>query len=249
VVVTDRIFAAYALHDDPGLRLVTAPSTRAWMNGTPNAYANRCLPLLIANQAGWLVRNEADVEVTWDGGATLAGIDIRYDGDPPAYAALSHFGCGIVTWNLPWIFRTPLGYDLLVRGPANWPRDGAAPLEGLVETDWSPASFTMNWKLTRPGHTVTFAADEPICMLVPQRRAELETFLPQLHTYDTDPALRDDHAAWAASRGRFLGDLGDPGSAASSQGWQRDYFQGRRRDGSRAPQHRTRLHLAQFPDP
>jgi uncharacterized protein DUF6065 len=248
VAVTERAFGAYALHDDPGLRLDAAPPTRAWMTGTSSGFANHCLPMLMANQAGWLVRNEVTAEVTWDGTEAYDGLTVRYDGDPPAYAATSHFGCGVVTWNLPWIFRTPPGYDLLVRGPANWPRDGAAPLEGLVETDWSPASFTMNWKLTRPGHTVTFAAGEPICMLVPQKRAELETFTPRLHARDDDPALRDDHDGWAAARGRFLRELGDPDSAASERGWQKDYFQGRRGDGSRAPEHRTRLRLARFPD-
>ncbi|HEY5985393.1 MAG TPA: DUF6065 family protein [Streptosporangiaceae bacterium] len=244
--MTERVFAAYTLHDDPGLRLEAAPPTRAWMADTPAGFANRCLPLLMANQAGWLVRNEATVEVRWNGGDARSSLSVQYDHDPPAYAALSHFGCGVVTWNLPWIFRTPSGYDLLVRGPANWPKDGATPLEGLVETDWPPASFTMNWKLTRPGHAVTFADGEPICMLVPQRRTELETFTPRLCTRDDDPALCNDHDTWAAARGAFLRELDDPDSAASARGWQKDYFQGRRGDGSRAPQHRTRLHLAQF---
>jgi hypothetical protein len=29
-----------------------------------------------------------------------------------------------------------------------------SPLDGIVETDWLEATFTMNWKLTRPNHTV-----------------------------------------------------------------------------------------------
>jgi len=33
-----------------------APSTRVWMERSPNKFANRCLPLLIANQSGWLSR-------------------------------------------------------------------------------------------------------------------------------------------------------------------------------------------------
>jgi hypothetical protein len=245
MAVTGRVFGAYALHDQPGLGLAVASPTRAWMSATPFGFANRCLPLLMANQAGWFVCNEVKAEVTWNGEDARSGITIEYEGDAPAYAANSHFGCGVVTWNLPWVFRTPPGYDLLVRGPANWPKDGAAPLEGLVETDWSPASFTMNWKLTRPGHTVTFAAGEPICMLVPQRRAELETFVPRLHARDDDPALRDEHDAWAAARGSFLNELDRPDAAP---GWQKDYFQGRRGDGSRMPEHRTRLHLARFTD-
>jgi hypothetical protein len=74
--------------------------------------------MLMADQAGWLVCNEVKAEVTWDGDDARGGLTVRYDGDSPAYAAMSHFGCGVVTWNLPLLFRTPPGYDLLVRGPA-----------------------------------------------------------------------------------------------------------------------------------
>jgi hypothetical protein len=243
---TDRLFDAYELHDGAGLRLMTAPATREWMTNTPQRFANRCLPLLMANQAGWLVLSVREVQVTWNGDDDLQGVDIRYQGDVPLYPARSHFGCGIVTWNLPWVFRTPPGCDLLVRGPANWPKDGAAPLEGLVETDWSAASFTMNWKLTRPGLTVTFHAGDPLCMLVPQKGAELEAFTPRLYDAITDSGLRHEYETWAAARGEFLRDLTRPGSAAAEAGWQKDYFQGRRGDGSRHPTHRTRLHLREF---
>ena len=62
----------------------------------------------------------------------------------------SNFGYGIVTWYLPYLFRTSPGYNLWVRGPVNSPKDGIVPLEGLVETDWAEATFTVNWKITRP---------------------------------------------------------------------------------------------------
>ncbi len=80
------------------------------------------------------------------------------------------FGYGIVTWMIPYPFRTDPGWNLLVRGPANHPEDGVSPLEGLVETEdrtvprtmfWSTASFTMSWELTRPGAPVRFEAGEP----------------------------------------------------------------------------------------
>ncbi|HMZ02762.1 MAG TPA: DUF6065 family protein, partial [Burkholderiaceae bacterium] len=57
----------------------------------------------------------------------------------------SHFGSGILTFSLPYLFRTSPGYGMLVRGPTNCAKDGAAPLDGIVETDWAPYSFTMNW--------------------------------------------------------------------------------------------------------
>jgi hypothetical protein len=120
------------------------------MQATNERFANRCLPLLIANQAGWFLLNSHPIRVTWDGGNELSNLQVEYLKGFPPYPAVSHFGHGIVTWTIPYLFRTPPGYNLLVRGPSNWPKDGAHALEGIVETDWSVATFTMNWMLTRP---------------------------------------------------------------------------------------------------
>jgi hypothetical protein len=91
--------------------------------------------------------------------------------------------------HLPMLFRTPAGYNLLVRGPAKYPKDAVRPLEGIVETDWASASFSMSWKFTRKLMPVRFELDEPICMIVPQRRAELEEFAPELRRIENDEDL------------------------------------------------------------
>lgn len=153
-----------------GMRLIPAPASRAWMNETTDSFANRCLPLKVANQAGWFVLNDRAFEATWDGGKEKASVRVEYaDGaGEERPLATSHFGHGILTFHVPYLFRTPPGYNTLARGPANWPKDGACALEGLVETDWLVGSFTMNWKLTRPGLPVLFEKDEPVCMVVPR---------------------------------------------------------------------------------
>lgn len=241
-----RPFVAYELHRDAGFKLVPASATRAWMAATPERFANRCLPLLIANQAGWLVLNCAPVRLLWSGSNSLGGVTIEYEHRPPAYHATSHFGHGIVTWNLPFLFRTPPGYNLLARGPANWIKDGAYPLEGIIETDWLPATFTMNWILTRPGVSIKFDADEPLCMLVPQRRGELEEFQPEIRKIADDPDTRSSYEAWLRNRAQFLHDLKHPDSQAVSESWQKHYFQGKMPDASTAPSHQTRLRLRPF---
>jgi hypothetical protein len=131
------------------------------MHRTPQRFANRCLPMLIANQ-GWHILNTRKIAVTWDGGAAIGSLRIDHaDGNAVPFVG-SHFGSGILTWNIPYLFRTPPGFNLLVRGPANWPKDGIQALEGIVETDWADATFTMNWQMTRPHFTVIFEAGEPI---------------------------------------------------------------------------------------
>jgi hypothetical protein len=215
------------------------------MNETPNRFAYRCLPIVIANQAGWLVLNRFPIQAIWDGSNSLQSVTIKALGDRlPAVS--SHFGSGILTWNLPFLFRTSPGYNLLVRGPANWPKDGVSPLEGLVETDWSPATFTMNWQITRPNHPVVFEPDEPICMLVPQRRGELEAVHPTIQDLAGSPELASSFRDWSASRSRFLRDLSRPGSKAQKQGWQRDYILGKLPDGRQAVIHQTKLSLKPF---
>ena len=148
----DRLeLTAYRLHHS-ALPLVCAPTAREWMDATDERYAYRCLPLLIANQSGWLIlKAPADrmhlgrhrpTDPEYESVASTSA--------PPARRRRVTSAQG----SSPGTFRTSSehlpGTDLLVRGPANWPKDGVQALEGIVESDWASATFTMNWKITRP---------------------------------------------------------------------------------------------------
>lgn len=198
-----------------------APALRPWM-GTA---AKRCLPLVIANQAGWFILNTSALRATWDGGLGTKALKVEYRDTDAYHVASSHFGDGIVTFHIPYLFKTSLGYNLLVRGPANSPKDGVSPLEGLVETDWANATFTMNWKLTRPG-SVSFDVGEPICMIVPQQKGDLEGFDVAVLPLADAPDVEQEYKDWAESREAFLEELPIPGSGAAQMGWQKDYFEG-----------------------
>jgi hypothetical protein len=230
------------------LDLSPAPIRRSWMEGTPERFANRCLPLLVANQSGWIVTTRHDIRATWDGTSGIHSVQVdigNAEGPPPA---ASHFGSGIITFSLPWLFRTAPGWNLLVRGPANWPIDGAHPLEGLVETDWNDATFTMNWILTRPGHEVLFPAGSPICMIVPQRRGELERFETSVTSIHEDRRQHESYIAWRESRLEFNQQLQVPGSAARKEKWQREYFLGTTPE-AQAAGHQRRRDLKPFVTP
>src|ERR1700742_1373400 len=226
-----------------------APINRTWMSETRRGWANRCLPLLIANQGGWELRNPSAFTATWMGGNTPA--DLMIVPDPRAAGQLlpaRTFGYGILTWHLPILFRTPPGYDLLVRGPANHPKDAVSALEGTVETDWASSSFSMNWKFTRQLMPVRFEVDEPICMIVPQRRGELEEFAPEFRPIAADDGLRGKHEHFLQSR-QELGQA--QATVASTEGdrtpWQGDYMRGSHAHGERgAPQPRPRRDLRPF---
>jgi hypothetical protein len=140
-----------------------SPPRRHWMDESPHAY--KCLPLVIANQWGWQILCPTDVAVTWNGDPQVSGLQVDV---APQYlpAVKSQFGSGIVTFSPPWLFRTPTGWDLYVKGPSNRWKPNCVPLEGVIETWWLNYTFTLNWKLVEPG-TVFFAQGESLAQLVP----------------------------------------------------------------------------------
>jgi hypothetical protein len=237
---------AYRLGPAPAIRLVPAARDRAWMDATGQHFANRCLPLLIGNQAGWFLLNSHTLRVTWDGGEGTDALVVEALSGAPPYAATSHFGHGILTWHIPYVFRTPPGYNLLARGPANWPKDGAHALDGVVETDWAVATFTMNWKITALNRPVLFDEGEPFCMVVPQPRGDLERFQPRIRHVEDDAEMAEAFSKWSESRSSFLAGLSSAEEEALSKQWEKHYFRGTAPDGTKAPAHQTKLHLREF---
>lgn len=240
------VLTAYAIGDVVP-SLVPAPLVRDWMSETPGRYAYRCLPLVVANQSGWCMLNPHGLTATWSGSDDVGAVEVIPDEGASIEPAHSHFGDGVLTWDVPFVFRTPPGFDLLVRGPANHPKDAICALEGIVETDWTSATFTMNWKFTRPGTPVRFEKDEPVCMIVPRRRGELEAFEPEVRPIDSDDVLRWQHAQWSAHRAAFLHDLSVRPPAPGARGWQRHYTHGVHATGEPgASAHQTRMRLLPF---
>jgi hypothetical protein len=237
---------------DNAPQITPAPVSRVWMSEAPVGWPSRCLPMLIANQSGWELRNPCAFSATWIGQENDVDVQITPDKrDTGQFLPLSHFGNGILTWNLPLLFRTPPGYNLLVRGPANYPKDAVYPLEGIVESDWASASFSMSWKLTRKLMPVRFEVDEPICMIVPQRRAELEEFAPELRRIESDEDLQRKHEFFLHSRDAAK-QMEQVARVAAGERveWQGDYTRGRHTDGEAGtPDHQTRRHLRSFVQP
>jgi hypothetical protein len=104
-------------------------------------------------------------------------------------------------------------------------KDGIQPLVGVVETDWLPFPFTMNWIFTRPGR-VRFEKGEPFCFisLVPHRA--LEHVQPVRRSLASDIELRHQYEAWMRERNSFNAKLGRRDPEAIREAWQRYYFRG-----------------------
>ncbi len=246
---TDLTLFAYEVSPCGDMPLRTAPVRRDWMDATDQRFAYRCLPLAIANQAGWLIHCPAGFRARWDGGPHRHSLSILWDHGEPDSRILSHFGYGVLTFSIPYLFRSPASVNLWVKGPANYLKDGVQALEGVVETDWLPATFTMNWKFTRPGLDVHFERGEPICMVVPQARGLAECLEPVQTAITENPELQRHYLEWSASRDRFLTDLVQGKSEARRLGWQKDYTRGRLPDGRCFVEHQTHLQLKEFAPP
>jgi hypothetical protein len=263
---------AYAVEPNPA-PLVPASAARDWMDRTRDRHAWRCLPLTMANAAGWVMLNPASIVVEWNGGErpddvrigrwsqeSASSYSINASGaaiivgaaspavvKPPADTtpidfAMAHFGSGIVTFRVSYLFRTPPGVNLWVKGPPNWPRDGIAPLEGIVETDWSPATFTMNWKFTRPCR-VLFQKGEPLCHIHPVPRNYLESFSGTMRRIIDVPEEQARFQKWLDARADFIARLNSFESEAVRERWQKDYFHGQECDT-----HQTKLTVQPFKD-
>lgn len=239
---------AFRIHKYTSMPIVPAPGARKWMDETNQRFAYRCLPLLIANQSGWFLLNTHKIRAVWNGGKQMRDLTAICKAGPKdaPCPAMSHFGDGVLTFNLNYLFRTPPGWNLLARGPANMPKDGAAALEGVIETDWAVATFTMNWKMTTPNLPVDFEIGEPICMIVPVRRGEVESFAPTTRELSSEPQLAQEFKLWADSRLNFNKQLVQPGSEAAEEKWQRDYMHGATPSGVTAPQHQVKLAVREF---
>jgi hypothetical protein len=227
---------------EPG-RVEPRPAShrREWMDATPHSFAYQCTPLVMANGHGWEMICPITFEAVWDGGQGQDAVRITFvDGEPPAKLVHSHFGSGILTFNPAVIIRTPPGYNLWISGTPNWFKDGIAPLSALIESDWLPFTFSMNWKLTRPGLTVRFDRGDPFCFFYPMPRGLVDETEPRIASLMRDPELASTYLSTLTHRNvAVMFNVKE-----QIRGW---YTRGEMPEGAPAPEgHQTRVAAKPF---
>jgi len=225
-----------------------APATRGWMDRSPESFAYRCLPLNIANAHGWEILNPFGITAVWNGGPNPSDVTVTPDtGAAADRVPVALFGQGVLTFHVEGIFRTPPGWNLWVGGSPNRAKDAIAPLGGIIETDWSPFSFTMNWRFTRPDTPIRFEAMEPFCFIFPIERGAIERFAPRFEHLDEDPATRERFLAWSKARDGFHETLRADAPEKTSGHWQKHYYRGTDLSGAALiDDHMTKLRLPAF---
>jgi hypothetical protein len=177
----------------------TAEVKRDWMDSVPQKYVYRCIPLLAANSMGWELLNPVESTVNWDGGDLTSALNIQHAKEN-SFSAASHFGSGMITWYLPFLFRTSPDLGLLVTGPANHEHYLAVPLDAFVRTDWLPFPFTMNWRMTAEDTPVTFEAGEPIARVMPYPLQMLDETSFEIASLADDPGFLAEVDAFGQAR-------------------------------------------------
>lgn len=208
----------------PKLEIRPCALDREWMQEYQR-FAYKCLPLAQANQLGWELLMNVDTTVEWTGSKHTQGVIVHNRNDDNKFVA-SHFGNGTVTFNLPYLFTTPKGVDLWVRGPSNPEAAPIYALEGVVETWWNPFTFTMNWRFNQAGVKHTFHAGEPICRIVPIDHNLVSSLSLAHKSLWDNPELAAKYQAWNVSRTMFSEWQYQDPSARLSHHWQKHYYKG-----------------------
>ena len=247
-------FVCY-LHPGWQPQIRAAEPTREWMDKTSEKFAYRCLPLNIANAHGWEILSPCDFSAYWRGGPLADDVIVRPGpGSVKEHVPVSIFGHAVLTFHIFGIFRTPPGWNLMVRGPTNEAREHIHPLDGVIETDWSPYTFTMNWRFLARNKWVHFKKGDPICFVFPVQRNVLEQFRPRYAAMEGD--LLEQFNAWSKSRDAFRIETQRNPPATTSEQWQKRYYRGfDMHDREPVEDHKARLRLPDFapvgtaPDP
>ncbi len=221
------------------------------MDEAPESFPYRCLPLAIANGHGWEILSPCGFEAEWNGGMAVEDVVIRTDeGTGADEVPVALFGQGIFTIHVQGLLRTPAGWNIYVSGPPNSFKDGAMPLAGIMETDWSPYTFTMNWRLTRPNHPVRFEENEPIAYFFPIERGIVEQIEPAFVPIDEDLELKAMFQQWSRSRDAFQQQVREHPPKRPADKWQKFYYRGLTPDGKcPVTDHQSKLQVREFAHP
>ena len=227
------------------VEIVPGKPERSWMDRTNNKFAYRCTPLTIANTSGWQFLSPIDFEITWDGGTSTDSLKFTTpDGKDASQfnIVFSHFGYGIVTFSIPYLVRTSPGWAIWVRGAPNTNKGPIVPLDGVVETDWLPFTFTMNWRMITPT-TARFRRGEPFCFVTLVPHSILDSVEPIIRNIEDEPELNSELEQWSESRKSFNDLLNSGNDEINRTKWQKNYTQGKNPFGSDPSFHKSKRRL------
>ncbi len=246
-----QTLTAYRLGDTTGWKIEPPSRAREWMDNTPRKAAYWCLPITMANQAGWVVRLPGTVCATWNGKTAPDAVKLEFPGKTNRLKGLvsTNFGGGIVSFALPWVFKTADGTGLWVRGEPNSYTPDCVPLEGIVETDWAPFPFTMNYRIVKRNAQVYFPEGMALCLLAPVKMDLFEATAPSMVNITEEPELMEEIKRHGEKRKMQTGQLKADEGMRDSKGNMKpvlDYYKGETTQGEKHAKHRKAFEIQRF---
>jgi hypothetical protein len=140
-----------------------------------------CLPLIIANEYGYSLSLEYDIDVFWTGEESPDSLQItKYyeEGKDYQYPDVkSLFGNGILTVTPPFHIKTPPGVNTMTINPINYMLPNMSVISGVVETDNVAQSFSFSLKVHIPNVLVKIPKGFPIGSFIPIPRYFADDFV------------------------------------------------------------------------
>src|SRR5437867_11361190 len=93
----DNRLYAYEIFEPTGMPITAGAVARDWMDAMDQRFPYRCLPMTIANQAGWMLHSPMELTAVWDGGPSAASLCIDFGSPPGANAFGGSFVAGTVS--------------------------------------------------------------------------------------------------------------------------------------------------------
>lgn len=204
---------------------------REWFS----THAYHCLPLLIGNQYGFVVKSCRTFEIRWNGGRGTADSVVSFldQKSDTGQFINSHFGDGIITVQNSFVLRTPKGINLMTINPPNYFIDGLAHMTGVIECDNLRRDFTFNLKITRPNHTIRIPEGTWIGCFIPIPRYFVDGYdLINANEYMSKEEIEEE---WNIGKA-FAKERQDVDSTKPHAAGKR-YFQGEDVYGNKFPDH------------
>ena len=94
-----QTITAFEISKQDDMPIEPAPVEREWME-EKRRFAYRCLPLTIANQCGWIIRNPTSFTAFWNGGSEISDLKVDFNDKPSVGKNASledNYGSSVVT--------------------------------------------------------------------------------------------------------------------------------------------------------
>lgn len=206
-------------------------------------HAYFCLPLVMGNQHGFVLKSMYNFTVEWNGGDQQKDVIVTHE--DPAYhdnnnglqSIRSHFGMGTFTIQTTFTLRTPDGINLMTINPPNHFIDGIYHMTGVIESDNLRRDFTFNLRVTRPNFKIQIRKGDIIGCVIPYPRHFIDNFQMKNAVEILSQEIVDEERKCASEHGKERAEL----DKFKKNGNGRRYHNGEDVYGNKFEDHQTSL--------